>query len=143
MPSALPPPAVQVLLGQELLRRGQVAEADLERALAFQAQSPGDRLGAILVRLGALSEENLLAALAAQTGYAIVTLADIPRSGVDGALRRLDWPAMRLHALQAVVWEDGEGALNACAVDPLDAALQEAVEAAAGAPAALALHPPP
>ena len=79
-----------------------MAEADLERALAFQAQSPNDRLGAILVRLGALSEENLLAALSAQTGYAAVTLADIPRSGVDAALRRLGWPSARLQALRVV-----------------------------------------
>ena len=129
----LSPPS-QSLLGQELLSRGHVAEADLERALAFQAQSPGDRLGAILVRLGALSEENLLAALSAQTGYAVVTLADIPRSGVDAALRRLGWPIARLQALRVVAWEDGEGALNACAEDPLNASLQEAVEAAAACP---------
>jgi general secretion pathway protein E len=122
------------LLGQELLSRGHVAEADLERALAFQAQSPNDRLGAILVRLGALSEENLLAALSAQTGYAAVTLADIPRSGVDAALRRLGWPGARLLALRVGVWEDSDGTLNACAEDPLNAALQEAVEAAAGCP---------
>ena len=129
----LSPPS-QFLLGQELLSRGHVAEADLERALAFQAQSPGDRLGAILVRLGALSEENLLAALSAQTGYAVVTLADIPRSGVDAALRRLGWPIARLQALRVMAWEDGEGALNACAEDPLNASLQEAVEAAAACP---------
>ena len=134
MTSALEPPAAPLLIGQQLLSRGHVTEADLERALAFQTQNPGDRLGAILVRLGALSEENLLAALTAQTGYSAVTLADIPRSGVDAALRRLDWPASRLQALHAVVWEDGDDALNACAVDPLDVALQEAVEAAAGCP---------
>ncbi len=134
MASALLSPPSQSLLGQELLSRGHVAEADLERALAFQAQSPGDRLGAILVRLGALSEENLLAALSAQTGYAVVTLADIPRSGVDAALRRLGWPIARLQALRVVAWEDGEGALNACAEDPLNASLQEAVEAAAACP---------
>ena len=134
MASALLWPLSQALLGEQLLSRGHVAEADLERALAFQAQSPGDRLGAILVRLGALSEENLLAALSAQTGYAVVTLADIPRSGVDAALRRLGWPIARLQALRVVAWEDGEGALNACAEDPLNASLQEAVEAAAACP---------
>ncbi len=118
MASALPSSAAPTLLGQELLGRGHVTEADLERALAFQAQSPGDRLGVILVRLGALSEENLLTALSAQTGYPVVALADIPRSGVDAALHRLDWLAARLQALQVVVWENGDAALDACAVDP-------------------------
>jgi general secretion pathway protein E len=134
MASALPTTLPPKLLGQELLSRGHVAEADLERALAFQAQSPTDRLGAILVRLGALSEENLLSALSAQTGYAAVTLADIPRSGVDAALRRLGWPSVRLHALRVGVWEGSDGALNACAEDPLNASLQETVEAAAAGP---------
>ncbi|HMN77381.1 MAG TPA: ATPase, T2SS/T4P/T4SS family [Burkholderiaceae bacterium] len=120
------------LLGQALLGRGHIAPADLDRALALKAQNPTDRLGAILVRLGALSEENLLAALTAQTGYPAVTLADIPRSGVDAALRRLDWPGARLQALRVCIWEDDEGIFSACAEDPLDASLQEAVEAEAG-----------
>ena len=60
-----------------------------------------------------------------------MTLADIPRSGVDAALRRLGWPSARLQALRVGAWEDDDGTLNACAEDPLDAALQEAVEAAA------------
>jgi general secretion pathway protein E len=120
------------LLGQALLGRGHIAPADLDRALALKSQNPTDRLGAILVRLGALSEENLLAALTAQTGYPAVTLADIPRSGVDAALRRLDWPGARLQALRVCIWEDDEGIFSACAEDPLDASLQEAVEAEAG-----------
>lgn len=122
------------LIGQELLARGHVAQADLDRALAFQAQSPNDRLGAILVRLGALSEENLLAALSAQTGYPVVALADVPRSGVTAALRRLDWEDDRLRTMRVVVWEGADGALEACTEDPLDAELQEAVEAAADGP---------
>lgn len=121
------------LIGQLLLQRGHVTEADLERALAFQAQQPGERLGAVLVRLGAVSEENLLAALCAQTGYAAVALADIPRAGVDSALARLGWSGQQLQALRAALWEDEFGALHACAEDPLHSALQEAVESAAAA----------
>ncbi len=134
MPSPAHSPVPPTLLGQLLLARGHVGDGDLERALAFQAQRPGDRLGAILVRLGALSEENLLTALAAQTGYPIAETADVPRSGVDAALRRLDWTPQHLQALHAMVWEDGAGALNACAVDPLNVPLQEALEAAADGP---------
>ena len=122
-------------IGYRLLAGGHVTPADVERALAFQAEHPGDRLGTILVRLGALSEDNLLAALSEQTGYPLAVLADVPRDGVDAALRRLAWPPARLQALRAVVWEGDAGALCACAADPLDASLQEAVESAAGTPA--------
>jgi general secretion pathway protein E len=89
MESELPSTLSPILIGQELLARGHVAQPDLDRALAYQAQSPNDRLGAILVRLGALSEENLLSALSAQTGYPVVALADVPRSGVAAALKAL------------------------------------------------------
>jgi general secretion pathway protein E len=129
------PASPSVLIGQSLLSKGHVTEADLDRALAFQAEHSGDRLGTILVRLGALSEENLLAALADQTGYSLVALADIPRDAIDAALRRLAWAPARLQLLRAVVWEGEAGAVEACAADPLDASLQEAVETAAGAPA--------
>jgi hypothetical protein len=78
MESELPSTLSPILIGQELLARGHVAQPDLDRALAYQAQSPNDRLGAILVRLGALSEENL-----------VVALADVPRSGVAAALKAL------------------------------------------------------
>ncbi len=134
MDSELPSTLSPNLIGQELLGRGHVAQPDLDRALAYQAQSPNDRLGAILVRLGALSEENLLSALSTQTGYPVVALADVPRSGVAAALRRLDWQDDRLRAMRVVVWEGSDGALEACAEDPLDAELQEAVEADADGP---------
>ena len=44
-------------IGQLLIEAGLIGETDLARALAFQ-QRYGGRLGSILVRLGALSEER-------------------------------------------------------------------------------------
>ena len=119
------------LIGQRLLAQQLVSPADLDRALAFPRQT-GERLGAILVRLGALSEENLLLALAEQTGYPLVALADIPLSAVDAALSRLGWGRGQLSAQRLGVWEDVSGALQACAEDPLSPEAQEAVDAAAG-----------
>jgi type IV pilus assembly protein PilB len=52
-------------LGQMLLAQGLVDPERLESALAEQARS-GGRLGAVLIRLGALAEEDLVRALAAQ-----------------------------------------------------------------------------
>jgi len=39
-------------IGQRLLQRQLITEADLSRALAYQAEHPGQRLGSILVRMG-------------------------------------------------------------------------------------------
>ena len=86
------------------------------------------------MRLGAVSEENLLAALAAQTGYPVATAG---RHAAQWCRCRAAPPGLaapRLQALRAMVWEDDEGALNACAVDPLNASLQETLEAAAACP---------
>ena len=50
-------------LGSLLLERGLISQADLDKALAFQRQFKG-RLGSILVRMGAISEDSLLPVLA-------------------------------------------------------------------------------
>lgn len=69
-------------LGQLLQSLGMVGEADVEKALEYQAsqvdgrgalgQRPaGIRLGAVLVRMGALSEDALLPVLSRQSGFAV------------------------------------------------------------------------
>ncbi len=128
MPSPDPSPA---LIGQLLLARGLINARDLDNALSFQAEQ-GDRLGAILVRLGALSEESLLPVLAEQTGYSLITRTEIERDEIFPALERLGWPLERLSALNLVIWEDVVSGLHAASGDPLDAGVQEAVETAAG-----------
>jgi len=50
---------VSLKIGELLVERGLIQESDLRKALHIQA-SGGGRLGAILVRIGALSEEVLL-----------------------------------------------------------------------------------
>ncbi len=64
-------------IGQLLLLRGLIGESDLERGLAFQARF-GGRLGAVLMRMGALSENNLLAALSDQLGLGVLPSGDLP-----------------------------------------------------------------
>ena len=49
------------------MARGALSDADLARALSFQETYRG-RLGAILVRLGAIAEEAVLDALSEQLG---------------------------------------------------------------------------
>ncbi|HEX4872917.1 MAG TPA: GspE/PulE family protein [Nevskiaceae bacterium] len=129
-----PGPAPAPLLGQMLLARRRIGEADLERALAFQQQQ-GGRLGSILVRLGALSEESLLPVLVEQTGIPLAEAGQIPRETQEAALARLgDLEPAQLLALGLAVWIDGEARLCAAAVDPLLPDLREAVESRAEGP---------
>ena len=78
------------LLGRLLLDREVIRESDLAQALELQATLDG-RLGSLLVRLGALSEDQLLAALAAQTGLGVLGRdRPAPEVGID-----LERPAPR------------------------------------------------
>ncbi|MBS7457834.1 hypothetical protein [Coralloluteibacterium stylophorae] len=65
MATPLPAPEPTPRLGDLLLGRGLVREADLERALELQPRV-GGRIGSLLIRIGALSENQLLDALAEQ-----------------------------------------------------------------------------
>lgn len=47
------------LLGQQLLREGQLTERELERALELQRRDPAQRLGAILIEMGSVGREEL------------------------------------------------------------------------------------
>src|SRR5260370_12226475 len=71
------PPAGAAPLGQMLLARGLLSAVDLERGLAFQ-QRFGGRLGAVLVRIGALPESELLSVLSEQLGLPIIAGSDLP-----------------------------------------------------------------
>ncbi len=64
-------------LGEYLIAQQQISEQDLQQALEFQ-QHYGGRLGAIFVRLGALSEELLLQALSQSLGLPILRPEQCP-----------------------------------------------------------------
>lgn len=113
-------------LGQMLLAREAIRPADLERALNLQ-DSVGGRLGNLLIRIGALSEEQLLDVLSEQL--------QMPVAGRDLALPAttdgwvipggeqvsVDWMQDR----EVLLWEDADGIAWCACRDPLDPALQE------------------
>jgi general secretion pathway protein E len=114
-----------------LVRRGFVSGGDIEKGLAFQRQF-GGRLGSILVRIGALSEDNLLPVLAEQLRLTLLDTADLPahaaelQGGVEASGLTQDWFLAR----QAVAWEDVDGTIHCVARNPLDSFLRETLAAA-------------
>ena len=112
-------------LGELLVERGAIQQGDLDRALYIQ-QSAGGKLGALLLRTGAISEDVLLAALAEQLGA--VYLRDDENLPEDLAVYRfmaespikLDW--FIDHA--TLVWQD-DVRLCCAAKDIRDSALVE------------------
>jgi general secretion pathway protein E len=115
-------------LGELLLRQEIINEADLQRALDFQ-QRFGGRLGAVLVRMGAVSEDVLLQVLSEQLSLPVLSGDDIPfdaapflqtaeQTGIEP-----DW-----WLDQAVLaWHDDED-VRVIARNPLDDTLHEVLE---------------
>ena len=116
------------LLGELLVESGAVSAADVQKALAFQEQF-GGRIGSILVRLGALSEESLLPVLAGQLAMPVLGADEWPEQ--PAAIRdllqdsgfSLDWWTDN----GAVAWRAASGVVLAVARDPLDPLVNEAL----------------
>lgn len=121
-------PGLPQRLGELLVGRGLVASADLQRALALQAQI-GGRLGQVLVRLGALSEETLLPVLVEQLGIPMLMSSEWPGNAselrVDASLGiACDW----LIDHGVALWRRSDDRTLVVAKDPLDPVLAEVLE---------------
>lgn len=108
-------------LGQLLLNDKKISEDDLNKAVNFQRQF-GGRIGSILIRIGALSEDQLLKALSKQLKLRIISKEEIPADtaiftifadqyGLD-----IDWFLDQ----EVIAWPDGEDKLVVIAHDQLD-----------------------
>jgi len=119
-------------IGQLLIEAGLIGEGDLARALAFQERY-GGRLGSILVRLGALSEERLLPILSEQLRLPVLAEDDLPGNAAAflDAINQSGYPIDWWVDQEALPWQ-ADGALWVVARDPLMTDLQEFVHAAYG-----------
>jgi len=106
-------------IGEVLIQNYGVSPADIDRALKFQAQY-GGRLGTILINMGIISEDTLVAALATQ--LELPTFADIDRSRLDFNELLLpegvDLPFLLRHCWLPL--ENQNRRMVFAAVDPLD-----------------------
>jgi len=113
-------------LGDLLVAEGCITSTELQRGLEFQ-QRLGGRLGAVLVRMGALSEDALLQALSKQLSMPVISSQQLPLDvGVlldtlETAQIDKDWWLDQ----EVVAWGDESNTLHCVARDPLDSSLQE------------------
>ena len=114
-------------IGALLLQRGLITQQDLDKALAFQSQFKG-RLGSILVRIGALSEEALLPVLADQLGLTLLSADQLPSDSTDilNAVQASGLSADWFADQQLVIWENAaEGVIHCASRNPINSYLQE------------------
>ncbi|WP_457445555.1 GspE/PulE family protein [Roseateles sp. P5_E4] len=111
------------LIGELLLAREQIRSEDLNAALRFQAEQ-GGRIGAVLLRMGAITAERLYAALSEQLGMGWRRFDDLDEAAMRLGLQELAGIATQLLRLGVLPWRDEAGWQLACA-DPLDAEARE------------------
>lgn len=116
-------------LGELLVAERLVTHADVAKALTFQQQF-GGRIGSILVRLGAVSEESLLPVLGRQLGIPLLDSADWPTDPemFTAALSSTDLPPEWWADHGVAAWKTGDGRLLVVARDPLSPLLNEVIE---------------
>lgn len=114
-------------LGELLISRGQLAQADLEQALELQKER-GDKLGRILIDLGFVAQRDLINALSEQLQVPVARLEGPPP--VTPETERLSARFLR-HARIVPVRLDGSTLVVAVA-DPLDFEAVAGVRAATG-----------
>ena len=120
------PPTSQKVIGALLLERSLITPQDLDKSLAFQRQFKG-RIGSVLVRMGALSEDALLPVLSEQLGLTLLSTDELPAhaapivSAIQLSGYSPDWFADQ----QVVVWEGADGVIHCASRNPIDSYLQE------------------
>ena len=95
-------------LGELLVERGLIRYADLTNGLALQQQN-GGLIGLNLVRLGAISEAQLLEVVSEQLDLPILLAEEGPRPDqVAGFLAEIRSPLSWWAEAEAVAWRDDE-----------------------------------
>lgn len=110
-------PRLKMRLGDLLVAEAIITDQDLQRALSQQKQT-GRKLGATLIELGVLSEDQLLQFLAQQLKVAFL---DIAQKRVDPKAAQL-LPEVQARRFRALVLEDRGNSVLLGMSDPADLA---------------------
>ena len=122
------PIEVQPPLGQILLDRGEIGEDDLNKGLTFQS-SVGGQLGAILIRIGAVSEDAVLDALSLQLGLDVISNENLPQDPMVyvATLQKSDIDTEWWIDQATLAWTAEDGTIHCISRDSLRPSLQEAL----------------
>ena len=118
-------------IGALLLQRGLINAKDIEKALVFQQQFKG-RFGAILVRIGAISEDALLPVLAEQLNLHFFGSSELPGQpeSILKAIQNSGLSSAWFQDQRVLVWEGTDGVIHCASRNPIDSNLQETLSAA-------------
>ncbi len=108
-------PRLKMRLGDLLVHEGIISEAQLSRALLEQKKT-GRKLGASLIELQFLTEDQLLQFLAQQLN---VSFLDIAQRRIEPKVAQL-LPEVHARRLRALVLEDRGGSVLLGMSDPAD-----------------------
>ncbi|MEA1888419.1 MAG: ATPase, T2SS/T4P/T4SS family [Pseudomonadota bacterium] len=115
------------LLGELLIDKGLVEPDEMNKALDLQQQI-GGRIGSILLRMGAVSEDSLLECLSQQLGYPLLSSDQLPtdyQRVVDLFVGHdINWCLDQ----ETIAWEMGDGEIFCISRDPLDGSINEIIE---------------
>ena len=117
-------------IGDNLHSRGLISQADLTQATRLQAEA-GGLLGQALLRIGAVSEEDLLLAQSEQLGLSIMNSNEVSIDPDDytRAIAVLGLTPRWLNSRRCALWQTAEGTpVHMIAQDILASELREQVE---------------
>lgn len=103
-------------LGDLLVAKGKLKQLDLDRALRLQESSDGERIGALLLRLGVVSERDFAEALAEQQGLEMIQSDQFP----DLPILEDKVEVRFLKEFKAMPVSETDSELVLAMVDPLD-----------------------
>ena len=112
-------------MGDLLVERGIVTHGQLEECLALQRNSPGERLGQILLRKGYAKEDDVMSSLAAEYGLEFVRVSqmEIPRRVQE----LLPPDFCRRHKVLVVAEDEEHGCVTVATPDPANVFLLDEV----------------
>lgn len=113
----------QKRIGEILIEEGVLDTKNLEKGLELQKKE-GGLIGSILVEMGAVSEEDLTAALSKQLAVPYIRLS---RYNVNRRAQRLI-PKEVAERYLFFPFEEDEGAISFAMADPLNQEAREAIE---------------
>jgi type IV pilus assembly protein PilB len=112
-------------MGDLLVERGVLTQGQLEECLALQRNSPGERLGQILLRKGYAKEDDVMSSLAEEYGLEFVRVSqmEIPRRVQE----LLPPDFCRRHKVLVIAEDEEHGSVTVATPDPANVFLLDEV----------------